>query len=69
MPLKERMNDSSLFLVVYLERLSTYIGRLEKNPMDISKSSERFRDSLSKTKDLTGVDPFELMEIVEDKER
>ena len=39
-----------------------------KNPMDISKSSERFRDSLSKIKDLTGVDPFELMEIVEDKE-
>ena len=40
-----------------------------KNPMDISKSSERFRDSLSKIKDLTGVDPFELMEIVKDKER
>ena len=40
-----------------------------KNPMDISKSSERFRDSLSRIKDLTGVDPFELMEIVEDKER
>ena len=39
-----------------------------KNPMDISKSSERFRDSLSKIKDLTGVDPFELMEIVKEKE-
>ena len=39
-----------------------------KNPMDISKSSERFRDDLSKIKDLTGVDPFELMEIVKEKE-
>ena len=39
------------------------------NPEDASKSSERFRDSLSKIKDLTGVDPFELMEIVKDKER
>ena len=38
------------------------------NPADISKSSERFRDSLSKIKDLTGVDPFELMEIVKEKE-
>lgn len=40
-----------------------------KNPEDASKSSERLRDNLSKIKDLTGVDPFELMEIVEDKER
>ena len=39
-----------------------------KNPMDISKSSERFRDDLSKIKDLTGVDSFELMEIVKEKE-
>lgn len=39
-----------------------------KNPMDISKSSESFRDNLSKIKDLTGVDPFELMEIVKEKE-
>ena len=37
-----------------------------KNPMDISKS---LRDDLSKIKDLTGVDPFELMDIVKDKER
>lgn len=39
-----------------------------KNPMDISKSSERFRNDLSKIKDLTGVDPFELMELLEKKE-
>lgn len=39
-----------------------------KNPEDISKSSERFRDDLSKIKDLSGVDPFELMEIVKEKE-
>ena len=39
-----------------------------KNPLDISKSSEIFRDDLSKIKDLTGVDPFELMEIVKEKE-
>lgn len=39
-----------------------------KNPMDVSKSSERFRNDLSKIKDLTGVDPFELMEIVKEKE-
>ena len=38
------------------------------NPEDASKSSERFRDNLSKIKDLTGVDPFELMEIVKEKE-
>ena len=39
-----------------------------KNPMDISKYLERFRNDLSKIKDLTGVDPFELMEIVKEKE-
>ena len=39
-----------------------------KNPIDISKSSERFRDDLSKIKDLSGVDPFELMDIVKEKE-
>ena len=38
------------------------------NPEDASKSSERFRDDLSRIKDLTGVDPFELMEIVKEKE-
>ena len=38
------------------------------NPADISKSSERFRYDLSRIKDLTGVDPFELMEIVKEKE-
>lgn len=40
-----------------------------ENPEDVSKSSERFRNDLSKIKDLTGVDSFELMEIVKDKER
>lgn len=40
-----------------------------ENPEDVSKSSERFRNDLSKIKDLTGTDPFELMEIVKDKER
>ena len=39
-----------------------------KNPMDISKSSERFRYDLSKIKDLTGADPFELMELFAKKE-
>ena len=39
-----------------------------KNPMDISKSSERFRNDLSKIKDLTGTDPFILMELLEKKE-
>ena len=39
-----------------------------KNPIDISKSSERFRYDLSRIKDLTGVDPFELMGIVKEKE-
>ena len=39
-----------------------------KNPMDISKSSERFRNDLSKIKDQTGTDPFILMELLEKKE-
>ena len=39
-----------------------------KNPIDISKSSERFRNDLSKIKDLTGTDPFILMELLEKKE-
>ena len=39
-----------------------------KNPIDISKSSERFRDDLSKIKDQTGTDPFILMELLEKKE-
>ena len=47
-------------------RIFWYVG---ENPMDLSKTSERFRDDLSRIKDLTGVDPFELMEIVKDKER
>lgn len=38
------------------------------NPEDVSKSSERFRYDLSRIKDLTGVDPFELIEIVKEKE-
>lgn len=47
-------------------RIFWYAG---ENPMDISKTSKEFGDDLSKIKDLTGVDPFELMEIVKDKER
>ena len=39
-----------------------------KNPMDISKSSKRFRNDLSKIKDQTGTDPFILMELLEKKE-
>ena len=42
-----------------------YVG---ENPMDISKSSERFRNDLSKIKDLTGSDPFVLIELLEKKE-
>ena len=38
------------------------------NLADVSKSSERFKYDLSRIKDLTGVDPFELMEIVKEKE-
>ena len=38
------------------------------NQEDASKSSERFRDDLSRIKDLTGVDPFVLMELLEKKE-
>lgn len=41
---------------------------VKTNPADVSKSSERFRYDLSRIKDLTGVDPFELMEIVKEKE-
>ena len=47
-------------------RIFWYAG---ENPMDLSKTSKEFGDDLSKIKDLTGVDPFELMEIVKDKER
>ena len=39
-----------------------------KNPMDMSKSSRGFIGDLSKIKDLTGVNPFELMELLEKKE-
>lgn len=39
-----------------------------ENPMDVSKTSEKFRDDLSKIKDTTGVDPFELMELVKKEE-
>ena len=39
-----------------------------ENPMDLSKTSKEFRDDLSRIKKLTGVDPFELMEIVKEKE-
>lgn len=47
-------------------RIFWYVG---ENPMDLSKTSKEFGNYLSKIKDLTGVDPFELMEIVKDKER
>lgn len=47
-------------------RIFWYAG---ENPRDLSKTSKEFRDDLSRIKDLTGVDPFELMEIVKDKER
>lgn len=40
-----------------------------KNPEDASKSSESFRDSLSRIKDLTRADPFELMDIVKGEEK
>lgn len=39
-----------------------------ENPMDLSKTSKEFGDDLSRIKDLTGTDPFILMEIVKDKE-
>lgn len=41
--------------------------RVGENPMDLSKSSEEFRDNLSEIKDLTGVDPFVLIELMENK--
>ena len=40
-----------------------------ENPMDLSKTSKEFGDDLSRIKDLTGTDPFVLMEIVKDKEQ
>ena len=46
-------------------RIFWYAG---ENPMDLSKTSKEFRDDLSRIKDLTGADPFVLMEIVKDKE-
>ena len=39
-----------------------------KNPMDMSKSSRGFIGDLSKIKNLTGTDPFILMELLEKKE-
>ena len=45
-------------------RIFWYVG---ENPMDLSKASKEFRDDLSRIKDLTGVDPFELMELLENK--
>ena len=38
--------------------------RIGENPMDVSKTSKRFRYDLLRIKDLTGVDPFKLMELV-----
>ena len=35
--------------------------------MDLSKTSKEFADDLSRIKDLTGADPFELMELLEKK--
>ena len=46
-------------------RIFWYAG---ENPMDLSKTSKEFGDGLSKIKDLTGVDPFELIELLEKKE-
>ena len=46
-------------------RIFWYAG---ENPMDLSKTSKEFRYDLSRIKDLSGVDPFELMEIVKEKE-
>ena len=40
-----------------------------ENPVDLSKTSKEFGDDLSRIKDLTGTDPFVLMEIVKDKEQ
>lgn len=42
--------------------------RVGENPMDVSKPSKRFKDDLSRIKNLTGSDPFELMELVKEKE-
>lgn len=47
-------------------RIFWYAG---ENPMDLSKTSKEFRDDLSRIKDLTGVDPFELMELLEKKDK
>lgn len=46
-------------------RIFWYAG---ENPMDLSKTSKEFRDDLSRIKDLTGADPFVLMEIVKEEE-
>lgn len=47
-------------------RIFWYAG---ENPMDLSKTSKEFRDDISRIKDLTGVDPFELMELLEKKDK
>ena len=46
-------------------RIFWYAG---ENPMDLSKTSKEFRDNLLRIKDFTGVDPFELIELLEKKE-
>ena len=46
-------------------RIFWYAG---ENPMDLSNTSKEFGDDLSRIEDLTGTDPFVLMEIVKDKE-
>ena len=65
-------SDLEQFTVIpaHLSQKSVYMyWPVGENPMDLSKTSKEVRDDLSKIEDLTGADPFELMEIVKDKER
>ena len=50
------------------QKIVNMYWQVGENPMDISKSSERFRNDLSRIKDQTGTDPFVLMELLENKE-
>ena len=64
-------SDLEQFTVIptHLSQKSVYMyWPVGENPMDLSKTSKEFRDNLSKIKDQTGTDPFELMELFANKE-
>lgn len=59
------------FLVQPCRISQKHIGvywRVGENPTNVSKSSESFKADLSRIENLTGANPFELMELVKEKE-